>query len=93
MNTFYLEILTGLIIASIILVGIGIAAGYNLIVKSAVTIFCTSIIILLLINILNQSSKKQSSKEIEKASFEKGYKEAIMDCKGDSIDNKIIMPN
>lgn len=90
MMSIYLQILTGLIIASIILAAIGIAAEYNLIVKSALVIFCTSIITLLLVNILIQSSEKKSSKEIEKTSFEKGYKEAIMDCKGDSIDNKII---
>lgn len=87
MMSIYLEILTGLIIVSIILMGIGVAAQFDLIVKAASIIFCSAGITILFINILYQSSK-----ETEKASFEKGYKEAIMDCKGDSID-KIIIPN
>jgi hypothetical protein len=92
MMPIYLDILIGLVIVSIILMGIGIAAQFDLVTKSSVIIFCSAVITILFINILYQSSKKESSKEIEKASFEKGYKEAIMDCKGDSI-NKIIIPN
>jgi hypothetical protein len=92
MMPIYLDILIGLVMVSIILMGIGISVEYYLMTKAAVIIFCSAIITILFINILYQSSKKESSKEIEKASFEKGYKEAIMDCKGDSID-KIIIPN
>lgn len=93
MMSIYSDILTGLIIVSIILMGIGISAQFNLVTKAASIIFLTAFITNLFINILHQSSKNQSSKEIEKASFEKGYKKAIMDCKGDSIDNKIINSN
>lgn len=35
----------------------------------------------------------KSSKESEKASFEKGYNKAMMDCKGDTINNQIINSN
>jgi hypothetical protein len=93
MMSIYSEILTGLIIVSIILMGIGVAAQFNLVVKAASIIFLAAFVTNLFINILIQSSEKKSSKEIEKTSFEKGYKEAIMDCKGDSIDNKFINLN